>query len=373
MSLLTIVIKNLLHRPTRSLLTVVGISVGIAAVVALTGLARGFQTSWEDAYRARGTDLIVARVTSRDPLPTPFSSKIGDTLRAIPGVTAAGGVLADLMSIEDSPTILVGGWETNTFLWKHLRLDQGRLPAAEHEKVILLGAITAEVLNKKVGDTAQIDTERFTVCGIYTSDALSENGSIVMPLGSLQDLTSRNNMVNFVNMKIDPTLGPEGVRQLRETIARTLPGFRSFDASQVSQANIAVQISKAMSLGTSLIAVAVGAVGVMNTMLMSVFERMHEIGVLLAIGWRRRRIVTMILLESVLLSLLGGVAGIAMGIASLRVLEWTPILRGRIAPDTNAVALLAALAVSVALGTLGGLYPAWVGARMSPSTGLRHE
>jgi putative ABC transport system permease protein len=367
MSLLTIVIKNLRHRRTRSLLTVVGISVGIAAVVALTGLARGFQTSWEDSYRARGTDLIVARVTTRDPLPTPFSSKVGDTLRAMPGVTAAGGVLADLMSIEDSPTILVGGWEANTFLWKHLRIDQGRLPAGEHERVIMLGAITAEVLKKKVGDTVQIDTERFTVCGIYTSDALAENGAVVMPLGSLQDLTTRENMVNFINMKVDPALGAD------ERIASALPGFRSFDASQVSQANIAVQISQAMSLGTSLIAVAVGAVGVMNTMLMSVFERMHEIGVLLAIGWRRRRIMTMILLESMLLSAVGGVVGIAAGLASLRVLEWTPVLRGRFAPDASPLVLVIALVVSVALGVLGGLYPAWVGARMSPSTGLRRE
>jgi putative ABC transport system permease protein len=373
MSLLTIVIKNLRHRPTRSLLTVVGISVGIAAVVALTGLARGFQTSWEDSYRARGTDLIVARVTSRDPLPTPFSSKVGDTLRGLPGVTAAGGLLADLMSIEDSPTMLVTGWETNTFLWKHLRIDQGRLPDTEREPVVMLGAITAEALKKKVGDPVQIDTERFTVCGIFTSEALSENGAVVMSLGSMQALTSRDGMVSFANMKIDPALGPDGVRRLRETIARMFPNFQSFDASQVSQANIAVQVSKAMSLGTSLIAVAVGAVGVMNTMLMSVFERMHEIGVLLAIGWRRRRIMTMILLESMLLSLVGGFVGIAIGLAALGVLEWTPVLHGRIAPDASPLVILMALTVSVALGMLGGLYPAWVGARMSPSTGLRHE
>jgi putative ABC transport system permease protein len=373
MTLLTIVFKNLRHRLTRSLLTVVGISVGIAAVVALTGLARGFQSSWEDSYRARGTDLIVGRINSRAALPTPFPSKTSDALRALPGVTAAAGVLADLMSIEDSPTMLVAGWETGTFLWKHLRINEGRFPASEHEKVLMLGAIAAEVLGKKVGDPVQVDTERFTVCGIYTSEALSENGAIVTPLGSMQDLTSRPGLVSFVNMKVDPSLDAEGIRQLRKTISRTLPGFKSFDASQITQTNLAVQISKAMSLGTSLIAVAVGAVGVMNTMLMSVFERMHEIGVLLAIGWRRRRIVTMILLESMLLSAVGGLIGVTIGVASLRVLEWTPILRGRIAPDTSLLVQAMALGVAVALGTLGGLYPAWVGARMSPSAGLHRE
>ena len=373
MSLLTIVFKNLRHRPTRSLLTIVGIAVGIAAVVALTALASGFQKSWEDSYRARGTDLIVARVTSRDPLPTPFSMKVIDTLRTIPGITAAGGVLADLMSVEDSPTFVVGGWEANSFLWQHLRVTEGRLPAREDEKVVMLGSIAAQVLKKKVGDTAQIDTDTFTVCGIYSSEALSENGGIVMPLGSLQALTTRDGMVNFVNMKIDPSLDPDAVKRLRGQIEKQLPGFQSFAASEVSQANIAVQISKGMSVATSIIAVGVGAVGVMNTVLMSVFERFHEIGVLLAIGWRRRRIVTMILLESIVLSAFGGIAGIILGVASLRILEWTPVLRGRLAPDLSLAVLGGSMAVSVVLGVLGGLYPAWVGSRMSPAAALRYE
>jgi len=373
MSLLTIVFKNLRHRPTRSLLTAVGITVGIAAVVALTGLASGFQKSWEDSYRARGTDLILARVTSRDPLPTPFSMKVTDTLRATPGITATGGVLVDLMSIEDSPTILVGGWEAHSFLWTHLHVDAGRLPAGENEKVIMLGSIAAEVMKKKVGDTAQLDTESFTVCGIYTSESLSENGAIVMPLGSLQALTTKEGMVNFVNMKVDPSLDPDELARLRERIEKQLPGFETFSTTEVSQANIAVQISKGMSVATSLIAVVVGAVGVMNTVLMSVFERLHEIGVLLAIGWRRRRIVTMILLESVVLSVLGGIAGTILGVIALRILEWTPILRGRIAPDLSFLVLGGAMAVSVVLGVLGGLYPAWIGSRMSPTAALRYE
>ena len=373
MSLLTIVFKNLRHRPTRSLLTAVGITVGIAAVVALTALANGFQKSWEDSYRARGTDLIVARLTSRDPLPTPFSLRALDTVRGLPGITATGGVLADLMSIEDSPTMLVGGWEAGSFLWNHLHVTAGRLPASGEEKVIMVGSIAAELMKKKVGDTAQIDTESFTVCGIYTSESLSENGAIVMPLGSLQALTTRDGMVNFVNMKIDPSLAPDGIRHLRDQIEKLLPGFQTFSTSEVSQANIAVQISKGMSMATSLIAVVVGAVGVMNTVLMSVFERLHEIGVLLAIGWRRRRIVTMILLESVVLSVIGGIAGTILGVVALRILEWTPILRGRIAPDLSFVVIAGSMAVSVGLGVLGGLYPAWVGSRMSPTAALRYE
>jgi len=373
MSLLTIVFKNLRHRPTRSLLTALGITVGITAVVALLGLAKGFETSWEGAYKARGTDLIVARITSRDPLPTPFSMKVGDTLRALPGVTQTSGLLADLMSIEDSPTLIVAGWENKTFLWNHLRLNAGRLPAGEHERVILVGAIAAEVLKKKVGDKAQIDTETFEVCGIFTSESMSENGSVVMPLGSLQDLTSRDNLVNFINMKVDPAMSADELRKLRDTIAQRLPGFQSFDASEVGKANIGVQATKAMSVATSLIAIVVGAVGIMNTVLMSVFERLHEIGILLAIGWRRRRIVSMILLESVTLSLIGGIAGTVAGVVSLRILEWTPILRGRITPDTGLPVLGGALLVSVLLGVLGGLYPAWVGSRMSPTAALRYE
>lgn len=372
MNFLTVVLKNLMRRPARSLLTLVGIAIGVAAVVALTSIAWGFEASWERAYTARGTDLIVTKVTSQSPMPTPFSETKRDELLALPGVLGADGLLSDLVSIEDSPTVLVFGWEQGGFLWEHLRLVRGRWPAPGAREVVV-GVVASELLAKDVGSSIAIEIGQFTVCGVFESGALVENGSVVMALPLLQEITENPGKVNFLNLRLDPALTPAEREGLRAAIRASSPGFNAFTAGEVAQNNTAIQMAQAMSWATSLLALIVGAVGVMNTVLMSVFERTHEIGVLLAIGWSRSRILRLVLYESVALSLLGGLAGIGLGTAAVRLLELTPLLRGRIEGEVGLGLFAIALAVALGLGVLGGLYPAYRASRLHPSEALRYE
>ena len=126
MRFFTVVFKNLLRRRTRSLLTVTGIAVGVAAVVTMTAIAWGFERSWTKAYHARGTDLSVTKTTSKSPMPLPFDAGVEDELRRLPGVKATGGLLTDFMGIEESPGMIIFGWEPDSFLWDHLKLVEGR-------------------------------------------------------------------------------------------------------------------------------------------------------------------------------------------------------------------------------------------------------
>ena len=126
----------------------------------------------------------------------------------------------------------------------------------------------------------------------------------------------------------------------------------------------------AMSWGTSLLAVIVGVLGVTNTMLMSVFERQQEIAILLALGWRRSRIVRMILLESALLGLLGGIIGIGMGIIGINLMKAAPAIRGLLEPDLSLNLILIAVTIAVCVGVLSGFYPAWRSSRLTPSLAL---
>ncbi|MEY2540810.1 MAG: putative transport system permease protein [Verrucomicrobiota bacterium] len=373
MFFLTVVYKNLLRRLVRSLLTVVGIAVGVGAVVALTSIAWGFQKSWEQAYSSRGTDLIVTKITSRSPLPEPFGEQIQGELLTLPHVQEASGLLTDMISIEDSPTVMVFGWQTKSFLWEHLKLVTGRWPAGEDDKVAVIGTIAAELLKKTIGSPVQIETGEFNVCGIFESSALVENGAIILPLRQLQEATDRQGKVNFLNLKLKPGTRPEDIDLLRATIKQRFPSYKAFAAGEVAQNNTAIQIAKAMSWATSIIALVVGAVGVTNTVLMSVFERTHEIGILLAIGWRRIRILRMILLESMFLSLIGGIVGIGFGFVAVKILQSTPFMRGKIEGDISASLLGAAILIALALGVLGGLYPAYRGSRLHPSEALRYE
>jgi putative ABC transport system permease protein len=110
---------------------------------------------------------------------------------------------------------------------------------------------------------------------------------------------------------------------------------------------------------------------VMNTMLMTVFERTHEISVLLALGWKRSRIMKMILFESALLGLVGGAIGVLLGAVGVKILGATPAIRGLLEPDLSLELLGISTVIAVAVGILSGLYPAWRSSRLSPSHALQ--
>jgi putative ABC transport system permease protein len=368
-----IVGKNLLHRPTRSLLTLSGIAIGISAVVALTSIAWGFQRSWERADSARGADLILMKVTTRDPMGAPFDATLREEVMKLPQVTDASGLLSDLVSIEDSAPVLVFGWEREGFLWKHLRLTEGRWPKDDGENAAVIGSVAAGIMNKKVGSTVHIEAEDFTICGVFESDAIIENGCLVMALPQLQRVLEKAGKITYLYLKVSPETTPAQLEQLRGTIKSKYEGFRALTSGEVARNNTAIQLAKAMSWATSLLALFVGAVGVMNTVLMSVFERTHEIGILLAIGWRRSRIVRMILYEATVLSFLGGILGIVFGFASVKLLEMLPWMQGKIQGEMSLQLFAIAGGVALALGILGGVYPAYRASCLHPNEALRYE
>jgi putative ABC transport system permease protein len=369
----TMIIKNLLRRPTRSLLSVAGIGVGIAAVVSLASLAWGFEDVWTKAYTERGTDLVVTKTTSESTLPAVFDQARARELQSLPHVVEAGAVLADLVSIEDAPTMVVFGWEPGTYVWQHLHLVSGRWPTDANEPVAALGAVAHEVLRKNVGATVQVETETFTVCGIFESDSLLENGAVVLALPRLQHAMEQPERINFLNLRMAPGTTSEQIDEIKKSIPVKWPGFQAFNANEVARNNTGVQVAKGMSWATSTIALVVGGIGVMNTMLMSVFERLQEIGILLAVGWKRRRVLRMILCESILLGIAGGVLGTSAGALAVKALEHAPQLRGKIQGEFSLALALLAVATSVGLGAIGGLYPAYRGSRMQPSDALRYE
>ena len=373
MTFFTVAWKNLLRRPTRTLLTLGGIGVGIAAVVALTSLARGFEQVWRNAYEARGTDLVVTKTTSRSPLPAPFDASLGAELAALPGVDAVAGLMSDLMGIEEAPTMLVFGWDYPGFLWDHLRLREGAWPNPGAPKQLVLGSLAAETLGKKVGDTVQIEFDAFQVTGIFESSALVENGAVILPLTEMQRVTDRKGQVNFVNLRMRPGSREEGMEAVRTRLRERYRGYHALESSEVAGRNTGVEVARGMSWATSWIALVVGAFGVANTVLMSVFERTREIGILLAIGWKRRRVMMMVLLESLGLSLLGGVLGSIVGWVAVTMLERTEMLRGKLEAEIGPGLFLMALTVALGLGMAGGLYPAWRASRLQPGEALRAE
>jgi putative ABC transport system permease protein len=369
MTFFTVVVRGLTRRRTRTTLTLLGISIGIAAVVALVGLSRGLNKSWATGMRARGTDVVVSNMTS-SLVPKPFSASVRDRITHLPHIAATCALLVDLMSVENTEMIMVSGREWGGFTWGNLKLISGRMPNDAHEKAVVLGRTAADVLKKKVGDPIQIETAELKVVGIVDGNAWVENGSVILSLPLLQEITGDQDRINVIDVRLTSGTSRPDVQRLCDQINQLVPEARAIVASEnLNQSEIS-RIVGAMSWSTSLLAVLVGVLGVMNTMLMNVFERTPEICVLLALGWKRRRIVELVLWESAILGLLGGIVGVVIGVLGVRLLGATPSIRGLLEPDIGIRLLAVSVAIAIVVGVVSGLYPAWRSSRVTPSQAL---
>jgi putative ABC transport system permease protein len=366
MTLLQFTVKNLTRRPLRTFLTVAGISLGIAAVVALVGLARGLSKSWEDALNSRGTDLIISM--GKGLQTQPFSAEVVQSIKQQPGVAAAANLLVETSSVEEGGLTVLSGREFGSYLWKPLQLLEGRMLRDAEERGVILGRLAAETLGKKPGDMVFIESDDFPVLGIVDGKAIVENGSIFMSLPQLQKLMQKEGKVNFINLQV--TEG-SSVTDLAAKLKQSLPGYRVETAAEMASSNDLVKALQAMNWATSLIALLVGTFGVMNTMFMSVFERTRELGILIALGWRRSRILRMILCESVVLCAAAGIVGVILGCLLLKALAITPFMSGKLEPYFGWDLALFSFGLSLLVGLLSGLYPAFHCTRINPSAALR--
>jgi len=375
MNLFDFALGNLHRRPARTCLTVSSIALGIAAVVALTSIAWGFEASWQKANDARGTDLIVTRVASENAMPSPFlSEKPQQTLKSYPHVQDVVGLLSEMLSVADNaPPVFVFGWAYGSYLWDHLKLLDGRWPGSDTEPSVMVGSMAVELLHKKTGDTLEIEGRQFRVVGIFESSAVVENGALLMTLTQAQQVTDKPGKVNVLNIKLDGSAAEADIDGIKARVRASLPGFVAITSGELVRQNTIVRISKAMSNATILIASLVGALVVFNTMLMSINERTREIGILLALGWQRHTIMKLVVSESTLLTLAGGVIGILLGVAITWGLEHLDLLRGKIDAVFSVPFLVAVLGLSVILGIAGGIYPAFKAARQLPSHALRQD
>lgn len=370
MTFFTIVVRGLLRRPVRTGLTLVGISIGIAAVVALVGISRGFEQSWAAGMKARGTDIVVSNMGSAL-APKPFAADVRDRIAALPQVAATCSIFVDMTSIEDSSMMIISAREWGGFSWKNLKLISGRMPGDAMEPVVVLGQAAAEVLKKKVGDTIQLEARELTVAGIVDGGALVENGSVILSLPMFQEITGNEGKINIIDIRVAPGMSEDDMKALCAQINRVVPEARAMIAGEHVGNSQAYRFISAMSWGTSLLAVIVGVLGVMNTMLMTVFERKQEISILLAIGWKRGRIIRMVLWESALLGLLGGIGGVLIGTFGVKVMEKLPAIHGLLEPDLSTGLMLVSVVIAVGVGVISGLYPAWRSSRLTPSLAMQ--
>lgn len=361
------------RRRLRTALTLCGIGMGIGAFVALVGFSRSFEHAWLEMYESAGTDLAVVQKTF---LNTSVDQSIAPVLARIPEVQTAAPMVINMMAVTPEVNTLVYGWKADTFEFSALNILDGRR-FGDGQQEAMLGELLAGSLNKKVGDTIDLQGSEFKVVGIYRSGSALEAGAIILPLDEMQSLSGTTGKVTAFHVQLKPApagVSPAQWRQEAETaIEAALPGLRAVPAAERASNNQLVTLAHAAAWGTSLIALLVAALGIANTMAMSVFERTKEIGVLRAMGWSRRRVMALILAEAGALGLAGGAVGVLLGWGALSILGALP-QTASIASTTLPVAtLLEGLLMATVVGIAAGSVPAWRGAQLSPVEALRHE
>lgn len=370
MTLFSFAIRNLWRRPTRSMLSIIGIALAVGAAIALLALSAGIQRSVEEGFDERGSQLAVLRrgATSvfGDLLPESLLKPIAQT----PGVGAASPELAVFSTTAQQRSVVVLGWPIDSFVWANMPIKSGRKPAAGEVRSVVLGDALAESLGLKSGETFEIFEEVFQITGIAGYRSVMNRSLVIMPLAELQELTFRPGQVTGFTVRMD---GHSSITKLEELKARleTVGPVMVSETRDMLSSDRNVKILNGISLAISIVAMGIGLLGVLNTMLISVQERTREIGIIAALGWPRLYVVGLILIEGAVLGAFGSFAGLSIGMAATRLFSFLPAIGDYITFTPSVPQLAAVSFLALAFSIVGALYPALRAVSIDPGKALR--
>jgi len=193
----------------------------------------------------------------------------------------------------------------------------------------------------------------------------------MMPLPTLQARERKPGNVTLAFVRVKPGTN---IDDLRARIDRENPELATVRTqSEFGRIDRNLKLISAANVGASILALVIGAVGVMNTTVMSVFERTREFGVLRAVGWSRLRVLGMVMSEALLVALAGAAAGLAAGFVAVKLIQQVPELVGVFQPDYPGDVFGRALGIAIGMAFIGAFYPAVRAALLRPLEALRHE
>jgi len=378
--MLRMALRNLLVRKARTSLSLLGLTIAILGIIALISVSRGIQALMQETL----TMVPGVTVLQKDVPALGFSAVpagLGPELESVPGVYAsfaqvwypAFEVERENLALKGNPFELYLVLGIDTPKNKRFRekgpviggLLEGR-EIDESKDEVLIPRAAAQKWKKKVGDVIHILGKELSVVGIFHANSLFFDRCLVLPLRIARAMSGKNEkVVSSFYLELD-----EGVdtKAVAAEIEKRWPATTAWTLEEVNRqsADLWAQLDVFL-LAIASIAVTVGALGIVNTMLMSVMERTGELGVLRATGWTRRDVMRLILTESATLGIAGGLLGCALGAAAVAVAgELLPLK-----PVVTLPLLVGCFGLSLVLGTTGGVYPAWRASRLNPIEAIR--
>ncbi len=367
-----IALRNITRKKTRSILTALGAAVGIMILASLTSVSQGLKGQIEDTIQGYDVDLTVQSKGA----PSPFGSKISpadyEALAQVEGVDSVSSMVIGAIDAPFNSYFLIIGAAPIDVFAKRLSLLDGTM-LEPGRPTILLGQMAADAAGRHVGDEITIlDGEDYAVTGIYSSGSNMLDNAAVVDLADAQRILKRGDFINLAFVHLADGVSVDEGAGLIESRLPSLSVLRSGDfAGQISL----IQAVNSAAWAISLIALIGACIVVMNTLVMAVSERTQEIGILMAIGWGRARIMRTIIWESLIICFIGGVIGSLVGVAlvwGLRFVHPAGLWLWSSASGLPGIVLIS-LGVSLLLGLLSSLYPAFLSTRLQPAEALRHE
>src|SRR3990170_941963 len=283
-----LVFRNLLRQKIRTGLTVVGISIGITAVVALGIFTESAKSTTVELLQAGGSDFSIGRQGSADLTFSTLTAADLEKVTRYPEVVHASGVLTAFSDVGSNPFFLQVGIDPADLEFFELPVVEGRrlTPGARDE--IMLGPEAAQQLDADVGDLVQVRDLSLRVVGIYRTGGVYLDGGAVLPISTVWEYERKEGLYTLLYVRTKPATDLDALTARMEAEHPDLATLRGLgDVGDVDQG---LEVLDGVNLGISILAVFIGGIAVMNTMVMAVFERTREIGILRALGWRTRRI-----------------------------------------------------------------------------------
>lgn len=368
---MTYIWRNLLLRKVRTSLSMLGVAVSVAGIVALISVALGMKSSFDQYLEESGASLVVLSKNVADPI---FSAVRTEDIEAIRRMDGVESIARTNLHMTRPPPpaglpliICFGRYPGERMMekYRHL-LVAGRL--LERRDEIVAAQYIARAMHWKVGQKVTLLDHEFTVVGLYEPDIAWEQG-ILIHAGFLAEQLGRKDSYSIVFVYTAPE-ARESVRRRIETELDNLTAVPPADLTKRFADQL--EIIDDFIVMITVIALVVGVLGVLNTMMMSVSERTREIGMLRALGWSKGRVVMTILVEGVLLSVLGGALGLVLGVLGTEALV-SAFEDAFLVSDYELSTFIKGAVVALVVGVLAALYPALRAANLKPVEALRYE
>lgn len=375
----TLALRGLMRRPVRTILTIVGIVVAVASMVVFLSLGEGFRRALGNELGNVGPDIQMTLDGSEGS--SIFGSPIPDVPLEVVG--RFEGLKSELGIRQVIPYLLTarGNFSGSGYVivaypfesvtlndvYPNMKLASGRfiLPTEGMEKVAVVGSQAAKTANLKIGDELRLSrTDRYKVVGLLERGEGFTDSAIFLPFSSLSKTLAVENKATGVALKLTDAAN---ARRTADTINERFKGeLKAQTQGDVVQVlDRAIAIGDAFRFGISLIALIVGGLAVANTVMMGVYERTKEFGVIRAIGAKPSFVFQLVVWESLLIAILGGLGGVIVGYLGTLIVNYAvrDLISIAIAQVTPRLVLLS-IGVATVLGLVSGLLPARTASRL---------